>query len=1624
MKSRLLSLLVLLTGTLSMMGQKPNIAPNATVSGDGTGGGGCRSGACSVINDQNLGTCGTQQMWISTSNPPSSTIGDDFIEWDWPNAVSFDEMTIHHGNANRRTLTGFIVQSYNGSQWVSEDTVSNLPQQCTNNFMIKRVTTDRMRITAFEMTASGQTSNPNFREIEIFQASTSTNDAGVASTPPTAASCPGSVPIQVTIQNFGTNVIDSVDVAWSINGTAQPTFSYNQTLDTIGGTGNATAQVTLGNFNFTTGVNYNLVAYTLNPNGVADTSTFNDTLRATLSLGPPSNLAAINPQTRSIDVDFDFTPGSSYEILYGPTGFNPTTAGQVATPSSTPSTVSGLSPSLTYDFYVYEVCSPGVYSDTAGPVSNTTLIQGPTGVNCVTGQPGAVLFDGFESVGNWTGDIGTTSGEWNYNSGGTSSSSTGPSGAHSGNQYLYVETSGGAPYTATIVSPAIDLSTSSDSAELSFWLHAYGATIGTLDVGVGTSPTGPFTTVFTQNGQLQSSESDPFQNVGVRLDSYVGQTIYLQFDYTSGNSFTGDIAIDELEVTSCQTCPFPSQLVLDSISSDAALISWNGSGSDYQVNWGPAGFTQGSSSSSFDSTTTNGILVDSLAGNTSYDIYLRTNCSDSGDGFSGWIGPLNFVTECNPFSAPYFTNFDNSVLGEVPLCWSEYIVGDDAEIITDDDDPFSSPNHMFLDNDSQFSNDTVVAVSPRFSDMTAGDKRVRFWVRAEFATNSVDLWVGTMSGPDNGASLNVLDTIVVQGNTNYFEVSVNLDSANGYNGTDQYVALVHDNSNSFDGILVDDFTYETIPACQGPQSTQTGVSSVTSSLANIFWGGGQGDTTKIVWGTPGFTPATGPIGTGFVSGSDSTFTITGLAPQTTYEFYLQDSCASSGAGLYIGPFSFTTACLPLTAPVTEDFENTTNWSSSTIDPCWSRSNASGHAWEINSGTTGSSSTGPAGDNTTGSGQYIYTETSSSSPNVTTLVTPLVDVSGLNVPFLEFYYHRYGSDMGDLDVEVNDGSGWTNVVSYTGEDQTSSSDPWQQVGIDISAFGDTVAVRFVSTRGSSFRGDGALDDVSFIEAPACPDPTGLSASGVLTNEALISWNSNATSTGYQVWFGPTGFFQGTQATGGTRVLVSGGSTDSLLLDTLAASSCYDVVFRSICAPGDTSDWVGPITFCTQCTSFNLPFVQNFDGNTWVADDQDFSASGSQIGNCWSRMPDNGNDYSWRVRSTSTGSGATGPDSDATGANFVYAEASNGGSGDTAALISPVVNLGNALNPRLIYGYHFYGGDIDRMFVEVYDGSSWNLENTRVGEDQTSSNAAFKYDTVDLSSYSGNIQVRFRSVSAGCCSGDLALDSVVIDGDIACPKPTSVMATQMGCDSLTLSWTSNSGGSFIQYGPAGFTPGQGNFTGIVTSPHTITGLSPGTAYDFWVADTCTNDTSVYAGPYTDTTANAPQPMASFIDSTRIVGGVFFLYLDASASMNADTYQWNFGNGSTGSGMMDTIGYNNNGTYTVSLVVSNACGADTLTDTVNVNIGLAENPLQANLSIFPNPTDGIVQVEAGQVGDQVLLRLTDMRGSLILRESEQVNAGTYRKQLDISALPKGIYMLEVETQGLKARRRINLR
>ena len=187
----------------------------------------------------------------------------------------------------------------------------------------------------------------------------------------------------------------------------------------------------------------------------------------------------------------------------------------------------------------------------------------------LTQLPASPAFEeDFESINYWGGDLSFTvqNDKWVRHSGATASLGTGPNGAQSGSKYRYYETTipgdyHSVPYHGSMYSPAIDLTTS-DSSELSFYFHAYGAKMGTLNVKVGSSSLG-YTTVYTLSGQQQTSSSAPWQNVTVDLSAFLGEFVQLEFEYTSQvgqDCFTGDIAIDNITVSQSTQYYYSSEI--------------------------------------------------------------------------------------------------------------------------------------------------------------------------------------------------------------------------------------------------------------------------------------------------------------------------------------------------------------------------------------------------------------------------------------------------------------------------------------------------------------------------------------------------------------------------------------------------------------------------------------------------------------------------------------------------------------------------------------------------------------------------------------------------------------------------------------------------------------------------------------------------------------------------------------------------------------------------------------------------------------------------------------------------------------------------------------------------------
>ena len=105
----------------------------------------------------------------------------------------------------------------------------------------------------------------------------------------------------------------------------------------------------------------------------------------------PTALAASNITATGATITF--TPpasgAASYELIYGPTGFDPTAGGTTVAVTGSPFTLTGLSAATTYQVYVRSVCTGGGYSAYAGPISLST----PCGPAVISTFPYAESFD-------------------------------------------------------------------------------------------------------------------------------------------------------------------------------------------------------------------------------------------------------------------------------------------------------------------------------------------------------------------------------------------------------------------------------------------------------------------------------------------------------------------------------------------------------------------------------------------------------------------------------------------------------------------------------------------------------------------------------------------------------------------------------------------------------------------------------------------------------------------------------------------------------------------------------------------------------------------------------------------------------------------------------------------------------------------------------------------------------------------------------------------------------------------------------------------------------------------------------------------------------------------------------
>ncbi len=1182
----------------------------------------------------------------------------------------------------------------------------------------------------------------------------------------------------------------------------------------------------------------------------------------------PSSPTAASVTDTSAQLNWT-SAGTAFNVEYGVAGFA-LGSGTIVNTTANTLLLDNLNPATNYSYYVRNNCTLGGNGTSSwiGPINFTTLcaVQNMPYLESFAAPAPCFKTDGGSL--NFVHDI--------------------------GGQYMYAPIDGsGAGATAFLTSPRVLISA---DAQLTFkWSHAkvswandklyayireYGTTIWVL--------------VWSKTGNDLNSGSGVFVSELVNLSSaYNGKTVELKFVGEAGG-YGSNIFVDDVSVSAQPACALPTNISFSNIQANTADINFVGASGSYHLEWGPAGFTQGTGVT--DTATGSPFTLHSLVVNTTYDVYLKRDCTSSGNGWTAWLGPFTFTTVCGNYPTTYLSNFDADSTGLVPVCWSFVKTsGNGSAVIykpstSQSLQAFSAPKLVLYN--SPGSNSALV--SPSFSTLPLNGKQVEFKAQRGFSSNlPATLYAGTLSNPTNPSTFVVADTIVVGTTWQNYTVVLNAVPA----GHTHFAFRVDPNLGS-SSVAIDDFLLTDQPACLPPSNFKS--KNITGNSAVISWAANNATAWSIEYGLAGFSLGSGTVVSGLTA---PTYALTGLGQSVCYDVYITSQC-----GMFTnaaGPFQFCTLCSATAIPFTENFAT---WPLS----CWSATSGANAFTAYNAGglqmAQAAATYWPAGSNAV-------------------LRTKAFNINQeVQVSFK--WSHLAAADQLYFYARVQPSDDWDTLKTWSGANFSSPATginpskfvPNQLIDevlyLDSATYTNKI-VEFKFELVATGAAAGAtlfIDDFAVLPVPACPEPINFSTTNITGHTALANWQG--TGSTFVIEYGPTGFTQGTGGslfdttsttsyafsallpitfydyyvrslcgpngnsawkgpytfttgvscpaptavaitnqtltsvwaswqTGGastwniavnstpnigTATKTFGIAADSVLLGGLNAATNNYFWVRDSCGPADVSVWIGPIAFSTTCTSFPLNYAENF--NAWTP---------TNVPTCWSH---NLGDLPWNAYTVG-------------GGNMARFGAMQSLVGQTGLLSSPEINITDAAVLHFKWSHMVdVNNPNDTLFVliKTAGAASWNTLASYHHGNFNTPNATAGLPAAVLSaathniptSYTGQkIEIAFYVVSGS--GADVFIDDVVVEAipaTAACLPPTNVSATNFTQTSATLNWTSTGNSWQISYGIGITNPTNGTKVLATAKPYVLSGLTSGSHYSIFTRKICgVDDTSAW-------------------------------------------------------------------------------------------------------------------------------------------------------------------------------------
>jgi gliding motility-associated-like protein len=857
--------------------------------------------------------------------------------------------------------------------------------------------------------------------------------------------------------------------------------------------------------------------------------------------------------------------------------------------NTNPYTITGLTPSTRYEFYIRAYCSATDQSIWVGPIDfNTVCIAQPT-----------PYYESFNDV-----DANTKKFCWTTNN------------ANNDNAEWIINGTDAniRPQPISFFDPFV----SYDDWLISVPVNAVGPKRLRFNYRV-TAPIGPISLFPRGNFEvLVSSTPDfatyttliplhDFTNSSFVEDSalFTGTGItYIAFRLPANMpnpTQTGLVTIDDFIIEDAPACPNPNlaSLTATNITQTTATLNWVPGSTETQ--WQVVIQAPMSGTPTGSGTTVNTTPIYNAAGltiDTAYEFYVRAIC---GADTSEWIGPFNFRTICNPLPTPFLETFDTTSSTET--CWT--IVNGNADAnqwnLNQTVQPiFGNQMAALFTGMNGANNDWLITPT-----LTAhAGQRLRFYYKTYSSDFEEDLKVmlsvngvatnqfstilyennftttldaaGTTAGSNtitvaNGAGVRMGDTFYIPGFPIPYATTVTNVAGNTITVSAAatitmagplHIVFTHETINNEDAremvinltdittptninigfhtpffppnpwnyrgqyTFIDNVIVEDIPAC--PSVINVSTSNILDVSATVNWETTGSETSWEISVQPYGTPA--PNGNTLpaylYTANAHPYTVTGLTPSTLYQYYVRAVCSSSSQGEWVGPFEILTKC---------DFANV----------C----------------------------------QYTISVTNGSTGTVTDNVT--VMQNGTVAQALEF--PGFGQPA-VLDYQVFLCSGVQFSLYWNG---FGSGVQYSEAQIVIRDEANNIV--WTSPLGLGTVNTTLFSSVASCGVVTCPQPTNLA----VNNQGAFSWTPAGSETQWEVFIQPYG--NGTIPQSGT--IVNTPSYTPVAADFVnAADGTYEYLVRAVCGPSDRSYWSGPRVFIRNDESSNAVRLQVNTGST--------------------------------------------------------------------------------------------------------------------------------------------------------------------------------------------------------------------------------------------------------------------------------------------------------------------------------------------------------------------------------------------------------------------------------------------